>query len=227
MDLNLRITANHQEIQKALTEYHGKNHQVFLWQKKASYRIKKYAQVKELAFKDGICQLACENLSDISSDMPLYFYGEQRKVLFKLSKYEMKKNELTFKIPNLIRIEELRSHKRIDLSEHKNVILTFSKLSNYDTTKTEYILKLRDITEAGCSFILNVSNVKHFQVGDSISIYRLGHDLINPPIIGEVMYLEAQDPIGQTENRIYKTGIKFQTITSLLRFSVTRKLVQW
>lgn len=219
-----QVAFTEEEVVLLLNIYVQQKLPILLWQAHAKQHAKHGIVTDFQVVKKCMKVTFSERIASLDIKQPVYCKGDERKMVFKSFSIGSDHNSVKIGTPSDVRLEELRTVKRFDLSSNKNAFMTVSILSHYESKESSFVFKLQDIAENGCGLMMHSSNVKFFKEGDSVKVTHIGSDVVHIPFMAQVMHIQPVTKKGQAEVQLYKVGLKFEQSLFFYSYYLTRHL---
>ena len=224
MIANYRQVTFSEEVVLLLNTYVQKQWPVLLWQAHAKHAAKHGTVSDFHVVKKSIKVTFEDGITGLDLKQPVYCKGDEKKMVFKSFGIGNDHNSVKIGIPTDVRLVELRTVKRYDMSANKNAFLTVSILSHYDSKASSFVFKIQDISENGCSLMMHSSNLKFFREGDNLKVTQIGSDIVYIPFSAKIMHIQPIAKKGQAEVQLYKVGLQFEQALFFYNYYLTRHL---
>ena len=226
MDVDYRKVEISEEIIHLLDAYVQNKWPLLLWQSHARSEARK-AIITEFDIPSKCLSVTLNTQGmGLNFSQPIYCKGDEKKMVFKSINMTGQGNHLKLTLPDDVRLYESRSNQRYPMFANKKAFITVAISSHYESKESSFIFKLNEISQAGCSVIMNSGNLMHFQVGSSLKLLQIGSDFVHGVVTAKVKYLQPMASKGQTEIQLYKVGIRFDKKISFTNYYLTKNL-EW
>lgn len=210
LEKKFRESNDNKQLSQFLSKKKQEGSEFLLWQNHNSKKIKFNAALSTFQITNDKLLIDFEvNASkSIKKSKVIYLFSEKENILLKGQISLLNKNSIKITINSSFYLNESRQRPRFDFSERSiNCGITRRiELKNLDKSET---IKLRDISEQGCSFLISSGRATYYQKESSLTINTLDKMELEIPITGVIMH---STPI-KLENSMYSTtfvvGVKF------------------
>ena len=173
--MKLVVSTDRAEILKAI-ELAGKQEQNLLWQTQDDQRF--IFEIEKINFDpvQEIINCELESPQDLSEDFPIYLKLSYRNTIFKGSLVRHNADQVYVRIPDEIRIEELREHPRYSFypEEYRRItIATDNDLMS--EAKLHHEVNLIDLSRSGLGLIVNQGSKDLVLNSQMITLSELGN----------------------------------------------------
>ncbi|MBA2406219.1 MAG: PilZ domain-containing protein [Bdellovibrionales bacterium] len=224
METSYRKAQFDEEMILLLNDYVHHEWPILLWQAHAKKESRPGIMIEFQPTKKTIRLSFKQGVQGIDINKPLYCKGDEKKIVFKSFSFGNDHNSIKLGIPNDVRLQEHRTNKRYDMTSNKNAFITFSILSHYQSKASSFVLKLKDISENGCSVLMHSSNLKNFKEGDNLKVTQIGSDQVYIPFNATIRHIVPVKTKSQVEVQLYKVGLKFEQSLFFYNYYLTRHL---
>jgi hypothetical protein len=145
----------------------------------------------------------------IKKGKSIYLFSEKENILLKGQISLLNKGNIKITINSSFYLNENRLRPRFDFSE-KSIncgITRRIELKNIDKSET---MKLRDISEQGCSFLISSSRATNYQAESSLTINTLGKMELEIPITGVIKHSTPVKLVNSVYSTSFAVGVKFE-----------------
>jgi len=208
--LKYEISKNRDEILKTIKESGNENRNI-LWQNHGDNRV----ILDIFDFKiDPIKQVIRFNVLDpahIDNDKPLYIKLSHRNMIFKGSLITKSINGIFVRIPDQIKLEELREHKRyaFESTEKRQVLLEID--SSIESIKEHLSINLLDVSQSGLGIIVDPFDHDKVIRSTQVNLSTLGYfDFKSHFSMDPVYKSQFQMEMNGESKSMCKIGFRFQ-----------------
>lgn len=209
--MRYQISKDRDEILRTIQESNHKNRNI-LWQNHNDNRM--VLEITNLAL-DPITEVIRFNVLDpnlIDPDKPLYIKLHHRNMIFKGSLVSKSHEGVYVQIPDQIKLEELREHKRYEFqsTEERQVLLEVD--SSIQNIKEHMKINLLDVSQSGIGIIVNAFDKEKVIRSSQVNLSHLGffefrsHFLLNPVYKSTLI---RKNELGIDE-ACFKIGFRFE-----------------
>jgi hypothetical protein len=149
--------------------------------------------------------------SKITGEEKLFMFCPKFNILIKGKVKHFSKTQLQIKIDKKFYLNEQRDMFRMDVEEKSIDLCLKRKIELQDKEKTETV-KLKDLSNGGCGFLVTAGRAVQFQRGNSISIEKVGKINLEAPIKGKIAHITPFEAENGSTNKLFLVGIQFDEI---------------
>jgi len=209
--LKYEISKDRDEILKTIKESNNKNKNI-LWQNHGDNRT--VLEIFDFHI-DPIKEIIRFNVLDPASiydDQPLYIKLNHRNMIFKGSLISKSTGGVFVQIPDQIKLEELRDHKRYEFqaTEKRQVLLEID--SSIETIKEHLSINILDVSQSGLGIIVNPFDKDKVIRSNQVNLSTLGYFDFKSHFTMDPVYkadFERPNNHGELE-QVCKIGFRFQ-----------------
>lgn len=221
---NFRVTSDTAEIFNLFKLLQNTQNIINIWQTHFQQRQMADAQIISVDNDHLLLQLTEE--IEVIPEKHIYFYCEEKTVVFKINHYSLKKRTLKISIPKELTLEELRSESRFNLSNVKNTTIEFEIMNDQIEDENKgFSARMYDISSGGLSFLIPVKNKDLLVIDDILKLQRIAKDTIN--LKGKILHVHPYTSKTElVKTPLLKVGIKLENNLDLNSLHVFRQLLQ-
>jgi hypothetical protein len=191
--------------------------QFLIWQNAGPKKITFNSAV--LSFKSSgdqvLIDLNLDESKKITKQKNIYLFSEEENILLKGSISSLWNSNIQILISKSFYLNEYRIKPRIDILS-KNLMCQISRRIELKNIEKSESLKLRDISESGCSFVINSSRVSKYQKGSDITIQGFGPLQLGMPLVATINHVSPVKLEGSMYNTSFLVGVSFLNDFKLL-----------
>lgn len=211
--MRYEISKNRDEILKTIRESNNKNKNI-LWQNHDDNRM--VLEITDLIL-DPITEVIKFNVLEpklIDKDKSLYIKLHHRNMIFKGSVVMKNDDGIFVQIPDQVKLEELREHKRYEFesTESRQVLLQVD--SSIQNIKEHMKINLLDVSQSGIGIIVNPFDKDKVIRSSQINLSSLGyfefksHFTLNPVYKSSIVQRNEHG----VEEHLFKIGFRFEEL---------------
>jgi hypothetical protein len=213
MNKNFRLTNKLDELADIVLAIKNQNIEFTIWQNLDGVKkivpgvLRNHIHKNDKLFID----FEITDSSSITTDEKLFMFCPKFNILIKGKIKHLSKTQLQIKIDKKFYLNEQRELFRMDVEEKSIDLFIKRRIAQQNKDKNETV-KLKDLSNSGCGFLVTSGRAVQFQRGNSISIEKVGKINLDEPIKGEIAHITPVEGDTGLNNKLFLVGIKFEEI---------------
>ena len=212
----LKPITDSKELLSCLKALKQERHEILIWQTNSSKN--RIIQKGLITFLDGennemeIAPVDTDKPFQFDKQLPLFFHGPKRDLIFKQDKIKFLKTHLIMDLPQTARALDLREGARLKLDEDQEILSQVIINPSNINSKKQTELRLFDISKEGLGLVFPVPFLKHIFDGEKIIIEKVGEYTFEKSLEGTIQYVTRIE-LSKSGNRLTygKIGIKLDS----------------
>lgn len=198
IELNYRTSKDKVEILRSLLNIEEEKIPVLIWQNNGNSRTVTRFKIKQISQLNDTVELVPFTEEDLMTckkmeqSKTIYFRGEKNNIVFKQESfnYDLKKNELSFLIPDLVKLIEKRNLLRFSPKEFKLALsCQIEPTSSNQFNSKIFFTSLVDFSTNGFSVSIDKKYARLFFVDETIKIHSIGKMNHKRCVFGKIRHL--------------------------------------
>lgn len=150
------------------------------------------------------------NVHKLDPQVEIFGRCNERSLIFKSTVDDIIKNEIVINVPTEVRVLECRSYTRNIFGVDSHIYSTVDKVEEDLLGKSNFNLRLYDISQSGASFVVKTNEKKLFKVGETLKISSFDQFEMDTPLECQVCHLTDVLQKNATSSYSFrKMGVKF------------------
>lgn len=213
MNKNFRLTNDIDELAQIISNIKNNGVEFKVWQNIDGEKfiipgvLKSYIHKKDKLFIDFDITAS----DNIIEEEKLFLFCSKFNILVKGKIKHFSKTSLQIKVDKKFYLNEQRDLFRMDV-EKKGIDLSIIKKLEHQNKAKALTVKLKDLCNGGCGFLVPSSRAGQFQCGTKISIEKVGSINLEDIINGQVAHITPIKANHGVNENLYLIGVRFDEI---------------